>query len=95
MSYPNPCYNVCYKRTALQLLIAAVALSLTWPQAYKLLSCSTQPSMKIIMVLNVKMTTIGISTFSSIINTTSESLKARNDFNLQHFSFYEQMKVHA
>ena len=50
------------------------------PEVIKLFSCSTQLSMKFILLLNVKMpTTVGILTFISMINTTSESrLKAIN-----------------
>ena len=41
-------------------------------------ACSTQLSMKFILHINVKMSTIvGILTFISIINTTSEKLKGR------------------
>ena len=29
------------------------------------------------------------------MNTLSESLKARNIYIFQHFSFYEQLKIHA
>ena len=44
----------------------------------KLFSCSTQLNMKFILLINVKMPTIvGILTFISRINTTSESFKAR------------------
>ena len=51
---------------------------------------------KNILLINVKMPTIvGILTFISRINTTSESFKTRNVFILQHFSFYEQLKFHA
>ena len=50
-------------------------------QGYKTFSCSTQLSTKFILLINVKMTTIvGILTFISMINTTSERLKARNFF---------------
>ena len=50
------------------------------------LLCSTQ--LKFIMLINVKMPTIvGILTFISTINTTSESLKARKVFNFQHINF--------
>ena len=43
---------------------------------YKNNSCSTQLSMKFILLMNVKMPTIvGILTFISMINTTSERLK--------------------
>ena len=46
--------------------------------------------------LIVKMPTlVGILTFISMINTTSESLKARKAFILQHFKFYDQLKFHA
>ena len=49
-----------------------------------------------IKLVNVKMSTIvGISTFVSMIHTQSESLKARKVFIVQHFSFYEQLKVHV
>ena len=65
------------------------------PEVIKLFSCSTQLSMKFIMLINVKIQTIfEILTFMSMINTTSKSLKARNVF-FQHFSFYEQLKCHA
>ena len=66
------------------------------PEVIKLFSCSTQLSMKFIMLINVKMPTIvGILTFISRINTTSESLKARKVFVFRHFKFYEQLKFHA
>ena len=60
-------------------------------------SCSTQLSLKLIMLINVKMPTIvGILAFISMINTTSESLKARKVlFIFHHFSFYEQLKFHT
>ena len=62
----------------------------------KLFSCSTQLSMKFILLINVKMPTIvDILTFISMINTTSERLKARNFFICRYFSFYEQLKFHA
>ena len=42
------------------------------PKVIKLIPCSTQPSMKFIQLINVKMPTIvGILTFISMINTTS------------------------
>ena len=48
------------------------------------------------LLINGKMpTAVGILTFICRINTTYESLKARNDFIFQHFSFYEQLKFHA
>ena len=55
--------------------------------------CSTQLSMKFILPINVKMPTIvGILTFISRINTLYESLKSRNSYIFQSFSFYEQLK---
>ena len=48
---------------------------ITGPEVIKLFSCSTQLSTKFIMLMNVKMPTIvGILTFISMINTTSERL---------------------
>ena len=40
-------------------------------------------------------TIVGILEFISMINTTFESLKARNLFIFQHLSFYEQLKFRA
>ena len=52
--------------------------------------------MKFILLINVKMPSIvGILTFISMINTTSEGLKARNFFICPDFIFYEQLKFHA
>ena len=66
------------------------------PEDIPLFTCSTQLSMKFIMLINVKMPTIvGILTFISIINTTSERLKARNFFICQYCSFYEQLNSRA
>ena len=61
------------------------------------------PFIVFIMLINVKMPTIvgtvptivGFLIFISMINTTSERLKARNFFICRHFSFYEQLKVCA
>ena len=63
---------------------------------HSLLKCSTQLSTKLILLINVKMPTyVGILTFISMINTTSERLKARNFFICQYFSFDEQLKFCA
>ena len=59
-------------------------------EVIKLFSCSTQLSTKFILLINVKMPIIvGIFTFISMINTTSERLKAKNFFTFPYFSFYE------
>ena len=66
------------------------------PEVIKLFSCSTQQSTKFILLINVKMPTIvGILTFVSMTNTTSERLKARNFFVCRYFSFNEQLKFRA
>ena len=66
------------------------------PKVIKLFPCSTQLSTKFILLINVKMPRIdGILTFISMINTTSERLKARNFVICWYFSFYEQLKFRA
>ena len=50
----------------------------TRPEVIKLFSCSTPLTTKFILLISVKMPTIvGILTLISMINTTSDSLKAR------------------
>ena len=62
----------------------------TRPQGYK--SFSIELSMQFILLINVKMPTcVGILTFISMINTTSERLQAINFFICQYLSFYEQI----
>ena len=62
------------------------------PEVIKLFSCSTQLGTKFILLINVKMpTSVGILTFISMINTTSERFKGRNFFICRYFSFYEQL----
>ena len=52
--------------------------------------------MKFIMLINDKMPTIvGILTFMSMINTTSESLKLRNVLIFYYLRLYSQLKLHA
>ena len=68
----------------------------TGPEVIKLFSCSTQLRTKFILLINVKMSTIvGILTFISMINTTSERLKAINFFICWYSSFFEQLKFRA
>ena len=72
----TPCLSVLSQAlynwaTALQDLDQTVIL-------FEIIGHSSQLSMKFIMLINVKMPTIvGILTFISRINTTSESLKAK------------------
>ena len=62
----------------------------------KQFSCSTHLSMKFILPINVKMPTIvGILSFISRINTTSDGSKTRNIYISQIFSFYEELKFYA
>ena len=63
------------------------------PGVIKLCSYSTQLSTKFILLINVK--NVGILTLISMINTTSERLKARHFFICLYFSFYEQLKFRA
>ena len=67
------------------------------PDVIKLFSCSTQLSTKFNLLINVKMSIIVcILTFISMINTTSERLKAKKNFFVcRYFSFYEQLKFRA
>ena len=66
------------------------------PEVIKLFSYSTQLSRKFILLINGKMPTIvGILTFISMINTTTERLKARHFFICQYFSVYELSKFRA
>ena len=53
----------------------------TRPRGYKQISCSTQLSTKFILLIN----DVGILTFISKLNTTSERLKARNLFICRYF----------
>ena len=58
------------------------------PEVIKLFSYSTQLSTKFILLIIFKMPTIvGILTFNSMINTTSERPKARHFFICRYFSF--------
>ena len=76
--------------------LAHFDLFVLYPEVIKLFPCSTQLSTKFILLINVKMPTIvGILTFISMINTSSERLNARNFFICRYFSFYEQSKFHA
>ena len=82
------------KKNLTSIVAEWTGLSLTWSQTpkpgpeVKLFSCSTQLSMKCSLLINVKMPTIvGILTYISMINTTSERLKARHFFICQYFSF--------
>ena len=66
------------------------------PRGYKAFLYSSQLGMKFIMLINVKMPLIvGSLIFISMINKTSETLKARKVFTFQHFSFYEKAKSHG
>ena len=66
------------------------------PKVIKLFSNSTQLSKKFILLINDKILTIvGFLTCISMMNTTSERLKARNFFICRYFSFYEQLKFQA
>ena len=57
------------------------------PEVTKLLSCSIQLSTKFILLINAKMPIVGILTFISVINTTSERLKERKVVIFKKFNF--------
>ena len=60
----------------------------------KLFSCSTLQIMKFIMLITVKMPTIvGILTFISRINTTSDSFKTRSIFIFSILAFMSNYKL--
>ena len=74
-------------RAAFSILSVLSALTrMTGPKVIIFNLCSTQLSMKFILLINAKMPTI-VLTFISMINTTSERLKARNLFICRYFSF--------
>ena len=68
----------------------------TGPEVINVFSYSTQLSTKFSLLMKFKMPTIvGILTFISMLNTTSERLKARNFFICRYFRFNEQLKFCA
>ena len=63
---------------------------------FEYLQMDWQLSIKFFLLINVILPTfVGILTFISMINTTSERFKARNSLFCWYFSFYEQLKFHA
>ena len=69
---------------------------LSVPKTDRFTFCHAKLSMKFIMLINDKMPTIvGILTFISMMNTTSESLKARKVYFTAFLVFYKQVKFHA
>ena len=80
------------------LLLYLTYVSLNGPglEVTQLFTCSIQLRMKFILLINVQMpTVVGILTYISRIDTTSESFKARKTFNCHNFSLNEQLKSHA
>ena len=67
------------------------------PKVIKLFSCSTQLSLKFILLINVKMPTIvvGILTFMSRINYQFLRFEPEFSIYFDYFSIYEQLKFHA
>ena len=82
-----PSVSVAFPDHAYSLLQLFIKI-LNSPEVIKLFH-APQLSTKFILLLNVKMPTIvGIVTFISMINTTSERLTAINFFICRDFSFY-------
>ena len=72
------------------------ALTSPGPEVINFFSYSTRLSTKFILLINFKMPTIvGISTFITMITTTTERLKARHFFICRYFSVYELSKFCA
>ena len=66
------------------------------PKVIKHFSCPTQLSIEFIMLINVEMSTIvGILTFISMTNTTSERLEGGHFFSYLYFSFCEHLRFCA
>ena len=84
----HPCMRTCSYTNTQSYFGVVDYMPSSGPKVLKLFSCSTQLSKKFIPLINVKMPTIvGILTFISMINTTSEGLKARKVNIFQYFSF--------
>ena len=65
--------------TWLQTHKVSISLTKVWYQSYKAFSCSTQLSLKFILLINFKMpTTVCILTFISGINAAFYDLKQEN-----------------
>ena len=73
-----------------RLICILVCMKQNQAWGYKTFSCSIQLSMKFILLIIVDNLTC-----ISMINTTSERLKARHFFICWYFSFYEQLKFYA
>ena len=66
------------------------------PEVIKLFSCSAEPRLKFILLINVKMPTIvGILTFISRINYRLWHSKAPFSIYLGYSGLYEQSKLYA
>ena len=66
------------------------------PKVIKLFSCSTQLSMKFILLINVKMATIvAILTLINRINSRLWSFKPENSIDFGNFNSYEKFKFQA
>ena len=91
--FSSYCCSVTDYVLYLFLSVPWVGCGISWHRGYKK-SCSIQLSKKFIMLIIVKMSiTVGILTFTSMINSTSDRLKERNFFICWYFSFYEQLKL--
>ena len=67
-----------------------------WPRGHKTFFMLSSAEHELYPAQNVKIPTIvGILTFISMINTTSERLKARTFLICRYFSLYEQLKFRA
>ena len=71
--------HIAFQTACFALKLVTIAITLagkqTGSRGYKTFSCSTQLSMKFIMLINVKMQIVGILTFISVISISFLELK--------------------
>ena len=80
----------------LRLMMCSVVLNPAWVRGYKILSCSTQLSMKFFLLINVKMPTIvGILTFMSRKNSILGWSEPGKSWISRYFFTYGHLKFHA
>ena len=82
----------CWERTSRLALHVRHFCGLPGPEVIKQNSCSTQLRLKFILLINVK---IGILTFISRINYYLMGFMPECSTDLNYFSIYELLKIHA
>ena len=89
----TPCDIALPEERRVRTYVVSITDKEPYPRCYTDFFMPTRLSMTFIMLINIKMpTTVGILTFVSVMNTKSESLRARRVFIFQQINFYEQLK---